>query len=747
MENLPPLISDLAYILLCAGVMSILFKSLKQPVVLGYIVAGFLAGPHMTYTQSILDISSIETWADIGIIFLLFTLGLEFSFKKLFRIGTAPFIAVAVSLCSMIMIGLILGYSFGWRGMDGLYLGGMMAIASTSIVIKTFGDLGLMQQKFASLVFSVLIIEDIIAIVMMLLFGTLGEGRGLDGLALVKSIGSMFFYLILWFLLGIYLIPIILKHFKTKLNNETLLIVSLSLCFAMVVLASIAGFSAAFGAFVMGSILAETIESERIEHIVTPIKDLFGAIFFVSVGMMIDPTMLVQYWVPILVIALVMIFGRSTIETIAFLLGGVNFKTAMQCGYSLAQVGEFSFIIATLGISLGAISEFLYPIIVSVSVITTFTTPYMIRAAKPVSEFIEPRLPESLRRTIERYSSGSDSVHHSSKWKPMLQRMLTPLFIYGVLVLAVALLMVYVGLPFAQKFLPETSARITCTAIMMALQLIFLWPLMFKNIFDATFWQWWNDRELNRASILAMVIIRILTGVTIINLSIRALYPSYWVVAVGFILSVLALVLFSRLFRKNQERMETIFLNNLNSKEQAKNLNRPAYEGQLQSKDIHLADIVLPESSHWCGQSLRQLNWGHEYDVHVMAIIRNGVHLNIPAPESQLFPGDKVQVVGSDENLARFVEALQLSAQEQAKEQADVQLYQVPIPENSPLAGKHIFECGIRTDYRGLIVGIDRGDDQLIKPNVDLVLQAGDIVWVVGEPSGIRDLQTYAGNY
>ena len=749
MGHLPQLITDLALILICAGVMTLLFKKLKQPLVLGYIVAGFLASPYMPYTPSVVDSADISTWADIGVIFLLFSLGLEFSFKKLLKIGSTPIIAVVTSLTCMITIGIVVAKCFHWSFMNGLYLGGMMAIASTSIIVKAFDELGVRQQKFATLVFSVLILEDIIAIIMMLLFGTLGKGGGVDAMELLKSMGFMVFYLVLWFVLGIYLIPLLLKKTAHLLTNETLLIASLSLCFLMVVLASLAGFSPAFGAFVMGSIMAETMEGERIGRLIAPIKDLFGAVFFVSVGMMINPAMLAQYWFPIIVITLVVLVLRSMVETFAFLLGGANLSMALQCGFSLAQVGEFAFIIATLGISLGAISPFLYPIIVSVSVITTFTTPFMIRLATPVGQWLEPRLPSRVRSVLEHYAGGSAAtVHADSKWRQMLTGMLTPILIYGVLSIAILILSSKVLLPTATNLLPPGAARIVTLLITLTILTPFLRPLLLKHCFTSTFWTLWNDRQFNRAPLLAIVLLRTAAVIAIIVTAVGTCYHASIALIIGIVTIMLVCLVFSRRLRKRQQMMENTFMQNLNQRELEAAAARPQYAGELQSRDLHLTDFEVPPFSPWCGQTLRQLAWGKEYDVQVVSIHRDGLRMNVPAADTPLFPHDNVQLLGTDENLRHFADVVLHAAQPTTNSSVhtdklsteEMTLQQIALTEASPLIGRSVVDSGIRTRHRCLVVGIDRGGNALLKPSPELQFLVGDIVWVVGESSAISSL-------
>ena len=432
MSHLAPLIADLALILISASLMTLLFKKLKQPLVLGYVVAGFLASPHLSFTPSVMDTANIQTWADIGVIFLLFALGLEFSFKKIVKVGGPAIIAACTIIFCMILVGVAVGTSFGWKRMDCIFLGGMIAMSSTTIIYKAFDDLGILKKQFTGLVLSVLILEDILAIVLMVMLSTMAVSNNFEGTEMLESVAKLLFFLILWFVVGIYLIPELLKRCRKLMSDETMLIVSLGLCFGMVVIAAHTGFSAAFGAFIMGSILAETLEAEHIEQLVKPVKDLFGAIFFVSVGMMVDPGMIVEYAIPILVITLAVIVGQSLFGTLGVLLSGQPLKTAMQCGFSLTQIGEFAFIIASLGVSLNVTSHFLYPIMVAVSVITTFLTPYMIRLAEPASNFVDAHMPKRWKGFLDRYTSGSRAVNHDSLWKRLIVSLVRITVVYSI---------------------------------------------------------------------------------------------------------------------------------------------------------------------------------------------------------------------------------------------------------------------------------------------------------------------------
>ena len=436
MGHLPALINDLALILVLAGIVTLLFKRLKQPLILGYIIVGFIAGPHIAFTPSVADESNVSTWADIGVIFLMFTLGLEFSFKKILKMGSAPFIAACTIIFCMIGLGSICGHFFGWSRINSLFLGGMLAMSSTTVIYKALTDMGYMQHRFASSVMSVLVIEDILGILLMVVLSTIAMSNSFQGIQLAGSLLQLALVLVVWFVVGVFIIPTFLSKARPLMSSETLLIVSLGLCFLMVVLAVKLHYSSAFGAFMAGSILAETIEAEDITKVVQPVKDLFGAIFFVSVGMLVDPQIIVQYWFPILVLILAILVGQAVFGTFGYLLSGQPLKVAMQCGFSMAQIGEFAFIIASLGNSLHVTAHFLYPVVVAVSVITTFLTPYMIRLAGPAYGFVEKHLPGSLKHTLNQ-TSGIPSVNSENAWKRLLRALFKQVIAYGFLSCAV----------------------------------------------------------------------------------------------------------------------------------------------------------------------------------------------------------------------------------------------------------------------------------------------------------------------
>ena len=576
MSNLEPLIADLALILICAGVMTLLFKSLKQPIVLGYIVAGFLASPNMPYMPSISDGHSVHLWSEIGVIFLLFALGLEFSFKKILKMGAAPIIAAIAIIIGMMYVGSLAGQLFGWSDMDCIYLGGMLAMSSTTIIFKAFDDMGLRKERFAGLVLSVLIIEDILAIVLMVMLSTLAVSKEFEGTQMLTSILQLGFFLVLWFVVGIFLIPLFLKKAKPLMNEETLLITALALCFGMVVFASAVGFSAAFGAFVMGSILSETVEAQKIEHLVSPVKNLFGAIFFVSVGMMVDVNLIIEYIVPILCIIAAIMLGQTILSTCAFLISGQTLKTAMQCSFSLTQIGEFAFILATLGTSLKVTSDFLYPIVVAVSVFTTFTTPYMIRLAVPAYNVMARMLPakwiEKMERNNTEETEETETDEMRQLWRTEFKNFVFIMLINSVLCLAVIAIMYLYGAPLIYGLLPEPWSGIATAFVTLFICGPFIWALMRRGGNSDNVNRLWNEGgHIERIKIWALAILRLAIGAAFIAYIIGNTLPKSGLLGIFAVIAIAFLIFLSPNLEKQSNKMTKTFTDNLNEREQTHN--------------------------------------------------------------------------------------------------------------------------------------------------------------------------------
>lgn len=745
MSHLATLISDLALILVCAGLMTLLFKKLKQPLVLGYVVAGFLASPHMPYTPSVMDTANIQTWADIGVVFLLFALGLDFSLKKIAKVGGAAVIAACTIIFCMILLGIAVGTGFGWKRMDCIFLGGMIAMSSTTIIYKAFDDLGLRKKQFAGLVLSVLILEDILAIVLMVMLSTMAASHNFEGSEMMESILKLMFFLVLWFVVGIYLIPGLLKRCRKLMSDETLLIVSLGLCFAMVVIASQTGFSPAFGAFIMGSILAETAEAESIERLVNPVKDLFGAVFFVSVGMMVDPAMIVQYAGPILAITLAVILGQAVFGTLGVLLSGQPLKMAMQCGFSLTQIGEFAFIIASLGVSLKVTSDFLYPIVVAVSVITTFLTPYMIRLAGPASTFVDSHLPERWHVWLERYANGSHTVNHESLWKRLIVSLVRITVVYSIVSIAVIAIAFRLLVPLLREALPGVWGSLVAALIIVLGISPFLRAIMIKKNHSVEFTTLWKESRANRAPLVATIILRILVAAGFVMFVIGGLFKMSIGLVLGVAVLLLILMIMSRQLKKQSILIERTFFQNLRYRDMRAEYmgeKKPEYAGRLLSRDLHLTDYVVPAEAEWAGRTLGELSFGSRYGVHVVSILRGKRRFNIPGASVRLFPQDKIQVIGTDEELAVFSKDMeQASALDtDVVEKSETILRQFKVDENSPFLGKTLREAGIREQYHCLIVGVERSDETLHAPDPREPFMVDDVVWVVGESEDVYKL-------
>ena len=749
MAELAPMIQDLALMLVVAGVVTLIFKRLKQPLVLGYIVAGFLVSPHMPYTASVADAEHIHLWADIGVMFLLFSLGLDFSFKKILKMGASPIISTITIIFCMSMLGMLVGTLFGWPQMDCIFLGGMLAMSSTTIIYKAFDDLGLRQQQFAGLVMSVLILEDILAIVMMVMLSAIASGNNPDGSQMLGSIAKIGFFLVLWLVVGIFAIPIFLRRVRKLINDEVMLIVALGMCCAMAVISTKVGFSSAFGAFIMGSILAETIEAEHIEKLVEPVKNLFGAVFFVSVGMLVDPQILKDYAPSIIALVLTILIGQSIFGSLSFMLGGESLKSAMRSGFSMAQIGEFSFIIASLGLSLGVISHFLYPVVVAVSVITTFLTPYMIRLATPAYGFMEKRLPSRVIKMMNHLSMMHPNTTETNKWKTMLTQMTINTVVYSILSSATIVVMFTFVQPFMSRLLPGTELHWYANAITGVLTILFISPflraMVMKKNRSPEFRALWDESNRNRLPLLFTILVRVVIAVGFVFYICNHLtrFSSAIMITIGFV--AVLMMIFSRSIKNRSIRLERLFIMNLRSREieaQVHGKKRPLYEGRLLDRDIHIADFNVPMDSKWMGHTLRQLNLGQKYGVHVSSILRANYRLNIPDGNYIIFPGDKLQVIGSDDQLAKLGQAIakEVFGEDPNLEKREMKLRQLIIGADSPFIGKTLAESGIRDQYSCMVVGLEEGKENLSPFSPKRRFQEGDIIWVVGEEESLYAL-------
>lgn len=733
MQHLPALISDLALILGAAAIFSLLFKLLKQPVVLGYLLAGLLVGPNVKLFPTVVEREGIQVWAEIGVIFLLFGLGLEFSFKRMMRIGGIAGITAIIEVFFTMLSGYFLGRILGWAEMDCLFFGGILSIASTTIIIRSFDELGVKSQNFAGLVTGILVIEDLVAVILMVLLTTVSVSRTFEGTEMMISILKLIFFLVLWFVSGIYFLPTFLKAAKRYLSEETLLIISVALCLLMVVLSKNAGFSPALGAFIMGSIMAETNKAEKIEHLIKPLKNIFGAVFFVSVGMLIDINILAQYYVPVLGGVFVLLFLKPFFVTSGALITGQSLKTSIQTGMSLSQIGEFSFIIASLGLSLNVISNHLYPVAVAISVVTTFTTPFMIKFSVPFHDFVMKKMPVKWSKSLMTYGTRTQRAAGISEWRKYVRESIFNVLIFSVVIISLILL--------SRRYLAplfvgnEWSEAIT-TFITLLLLLPFLWALSFRGLkFNPK-----SNQSLDsfpKGPILSITLIRIFLSLFFIGLLFDTFYSS-WLALAGVLLSAFILIAFRKKIQAYYFRIEKRFITNLNAREQE--IAESKKLGDLAPWDSHIATFELHPALPFIGKTLVEAKLREEFGVNIAMIKRGELLINVPGRFEKLYPNDEVSVIGTDTQLTRFREYIDSIAKNFVlpKEYHEVSLQHFIVNEESVLNGKTIRASAIREQTKGLVVGIERDDERFLNPESDFVIQAGDTIWMVGDEKRIK---------
>lgn len=730
MTHLPTLISDLGLILSVAAITTLVFKRIKQPIVLGYIIAGVLVGPHVSFIPSVMDEENIRTWSEIGVIFLLFSLGLEFSFKKLAAVGGTAGVTSVVEAVGMLALGYGTGQLLGWNAMDSIFLGGILSVSSTTIIIRAFDELNVKTQKYAVLVFGVLIVEDLVAILLLVLLSTVAVSQNFSGSELLWQMGKLGFFLVLWFLGGIFLIPTFLSRTRKLMNDETLLIVSVGLCLVMVLLAVQAGFSTALGAFIMGSLLAETVQAERIEHLVRPVTDLFAAIFFVSVGMLIDPAMMVVHWLPILVITVVTIVGKVITTGSGALLAGEPLKRSIQASMSLTQIGEFSFIIATLGVTLGVTSHFLYPIAVAVSAITTFTTPYLIKLSPSLSDWLEQKMPRRWLRAIERYTLQADQVKETSAWRVLLRSYITNLGVFSVLCLAIVLGAgpAFIGL-FGDHFMGMDGRMLAGLATFL-LVLPFIWAMSLRRIGRNAYRQLWVNKRQLRGPLVMLEVIRLAAAVLVLALLVNVFFSTGWAFVALLVLTVLVAALFRQRLYRFYLRLEERFFQNLNQRELS--LRR----ADLAPWDMHLTQLQVRIDSDSTGQSLSELGIREKFGVNIAMIERISGHtITAPSRNDRLLPGDNLLVIGTDQQLAHLQKALDVPRSGPVKPRLakeDIRLRRFRILPRSPLVNMRIHDSGLRDEAHAMVAGIERGEQRIMNPDGALTFEENDVIWLVG---------------
>ena len=765
MAHLPPIVSDLAMILLVAGITTILFKKLNQPLVLGYIVAGFITGPHFSFFPTVTDLSNIHTWSEIGIIFLMFSLGLEFSFNKLKQVGSTAFIATIVEIAGLLSLGYGTGMLMGWSHMNSLFLGGMLSMSSTTIIIKAFEDLKMKGKRFTEMVFGILIVEDIAGIIMMVLLSTMAASAGISGTELLTSVMRLLFFLVLWFVLGIYLVPTFYKRSLTLMNNETMLVTSIGLCLGMVVLATHLGFSAALGAFIMGSLIAEAPNSEKIEHLFTPVKDIFGAVFFVSVGMLVDPALLLEYWLPIIILIFVTIIGKLVFSAGGVLLRGQSLQTSILCGFSLAQIGEFSFIIASLGMSLGVISDFIYPIIVAVSVMTTFTTPFCIMAAEPAYRLIRRLLPQSVNDWLDRYTEKNIGTRDSADWTEFLKEYFTRMLIFTTLLTAIALFAEYYLSGYLRNNLQLPYADII-TAV---LTFIIMAPLLRAVLVNRTshpelFSALWFQKRSNHIPLVVLILLKVIVAAGFIFFVFAQILGLAEIFAAAATLVTAYFISSSDWLMGEYLRMESRFLVNLNERHMRKHREALKEAGEHQpygwfDEDLQLAHYKVEDDSATIGKTLLDLQLRKAYGCNILQAQTPRQIYDMPGADFVINADTTLLIIGTKAHFKLLNAAIEnknlgwtltgeptsmrefmlLNEAENRHEHAFLPCA-ITIDKHSPLLGKSIKSTDIRNKWHCLVIGLERGSYTIVNPNISLVFEKDDLLWILGKQKMINQL-------
>ena len=753
MESLPALFSDLALILVTAGLTTVIFKWMKQPVVLGYIIAGFLIGPNFEWFPVINDHTSVETWSEIGMVFMLFGIGLEFSFKKLKKVGGTVGVTALTELVTMCVVGFLLGKLLGWSQMDCIFLGAMLSISSTTIIAKAFDDMKLHREKFSGNVIGELVVEDLEAVLLMVILSTLAVSKSFDGMQLVTSMAKLGFFLLIWFIGGIFIVPTVLRWARKFMSEETLTVFSVGLCFLMVVLANLAGFSSALGAFIMGSILAETLEAEAIHKVTTPIKNLFGAVFFVSVGMMVDPQILVNYWWQILVVTLVLLLFKPLSNVIGRLIAGLGLKQAMQGGFCFSQIGEFSFIIATLGLSYGVIDDFLYPIIVSVSIITTFITPYAIKAAVPSYNWVSKHIPKSWLERLENSNSGIKVKSGKNvNMGNFIARQFKNIVIYLVIIIALTLICFFLS-SFVMKYVARPWSSAICTAITLILISPFLWAMGFKHTLVNTTHKLMEVNRFNKTVILIIFILRfVIVGVfaySVLQHFLNGLFwsilgvgsPWYHLINIGFALVFTIMLKVLSPAMKFYRRIEDRFMDNLNKRQSMQVFTIP----EILQENCHLQKMTLSPDSVYAGQVIKETDFRDNYNVSVVSVERGKQLYELPNSSFQLFSYDKITFVGHEDHLRLLLPRVEVFDDQliQEHEESVVDLYKVEVRSESPYVGVALMDSGLAENFEAMIIAIERDGHFILNPSARITFQPKDLVWFVAQKDKAEILMNY----
>ena len=765
MTHLPPIISDLAFMLIVAGIVTIIFKWLKQPVVLGYIIAGFITGPHLNFSPTVTDPESINIWGEIGVIFLLFGMGLEFSFKKLISNGKTGFITLLMIILGLGVSGYFLGMALGWGTWNSLILGCMLCLSSTTIIVKGFEDPKYRGKPFTEVVFGILIFDDLFAILVMVFLGTIAVSQNFEGTEILLSSGKLLFFMVVWVVCGIFIVPTFLKKVKKWLNDETLLIISLGLCLGMVVFATEVELSSALGAFIMGSILAETIALENIERVTKPIKDFFGAIFFVSVGMLMDPEVVINNFSSIILITALVLIGKIIFTALGARLSGESMLISVQSGFSMAQVGEFAFIVAGTAITYKLADNFIYPIIIAVSVITTFTTPYLMAISPGVYSFMMKTIPASWSDKIIAKDNKLANPVPTSLWGSFLKNYIFNIVIFSSLCIAIILLSLSFLQPYLQILINDTWSNIASLLITILAISPILKGLVYRGGEQPfLILKLWKQNIRNRVVLSAFIVIRYILAFGFVYFIFWSFLDiPVWVSGTAAVL-LLLLLLRSKYLLKLYWDIEYRFVLNFNqrvidekrksSQDQAGTTTFDLSDQSWIEQNVYVGRFTLESSSDYENVMLKDSDFRSKYGLIIVAVCRNEEELFFPNGNFILQPKDVITVVGNVIQINRLstdknrivldrtsLKTIhEFSKKQDADPNSKIKCISLIVDKDSGLHGKSLLQSEMGKRSGNFVVGIERHSGYEINPPASAVFLENDIIWIVGNKESIHKI-------
>lgn len=740
MNHLPQFIHDLSYILITAALCILLFRFLKLPSVIGFILAGFFVGPQVAWMPTALDQANIQLWGEIGILFIVFGLGLEMSFKKLFSLGGKAILIALIEVSGVFAVGFFAGKFLSMETTASLYLGAILSVSSTSIIIRALNELKLKNNSFAGTVFGVLIVEDLLAVIMMILLLGKGISESFDGWELAGKIVQLIFFIILWGGLGRYFIPWCFRLLEKKMNEETLLLVSVGLCFGMVGLASQAGLSAALGAFMMGSILAETKYIHQIEKLFQPLKIFFSAVFFVSVGMLIQPVQLVDNWKLVLMLSLLVILAKLFFAMLGSLFVGETLRNSLSVGSSLTQIGEFSFIIAVMGQNSKILGPSFYPVIVGVSTVTSLLTPVWMLTVQKIFKNNRASIennPKSVKSFFENYRISLKILELDPLWGIFVQSYFQSIFINLTFIFGIYFFIHNYFFPWISELLYSwTWGTVVSLVFTFALTSPFYWMLSFGRInkfSQVSKFKFKNSLWFRRIVLSFRWVVAASTTFYILMQ-----YFSQDQSLLGFLMLLVVSPFLTKFYKRFYGRLESYFLKHIQIKEKII-IETQTFHQMYQPWELQLHHVVIPEKSLIIGKTISELRLREDWKINLVILERGIKSIVAPKKFEVLMPLDKLHIVADEEHFQAFCDFLEM--EDKINEDHEIIMHPFLTTSRSPWLNKQLMHSTVRELTEGLVVGVEKSGERILNPQPELILELGDLIWVVGEKKKVLVLQ------